>query len=401
MQTLLKNNRLAFISFLLLIMSLFAGRAALSIVSAIMIFFAFTSAQNKSSLKYIIVGVLCILLPVWVSGLWSLDKELWWQSAITKLPLLTICLGVISMQLSKKQWKTGIWLLSIAVLLCCLWSNWQYVIDKDAIIKSYLVARIIPVALDNDHIRFSWLVVLTMIVLYYQLKFQSTQKEKITGGIILLLLGAYLHLLAAKTGLLCLYVALLIELFSLLFQKKQWKTGLLTFIIIAAAIFIAYQSIPTLHNRVQYAVWNFHQYSNGKFEEGSADGDRILSMRAGWDITQKHPVAGVGFGDIKSSITQWHQQFHPLSKDYERFSPTNEWLVFSAGSGWFGAILFSIGLIILLSFFSLKNIFSVSLCTILLIPLITDDSLEGQYGVAIFSIFLCLGYDLNRHSNDS
>ena len=147
---------------------------------------------------------------------------------------------------------------------------------------------------------------------------------------------------------------------------------------------------------MQYVVYDFSNYSKGIIETGSSDGARVLSMKAGWFITKKHPFAGVGFGDLKNEVNHWHEQFHPNTLDYERFIPTNEWLIYAAASGVIGAILFSIGIILLQPFFSFKNIFSFCLMISLLIPLVTDDSLEGQYGIAIFSLVICLGYYLKK-----
>ncbi len=161
-------------------------------------------------------------------------------------------------------------------------------------------------------------------------------------------------------------------------------------------MFTGYQIFPTLHNRVQYVLYDFSNYSRGKIETGSSDGARVLSIKAGAAITQQHPFSGVGFGDLKNEINHWHEQFHPTTQDYERFIPTNEWLIYAAASGVLGVLLFSAGIIYLLPFFSLKNIFSFCLMISLLIPLITDDSLEGQYGVAIFSMVICLGYYLKK-----
>ncbi|MDE3144059.1 MAG: O-antigen ligase family protein, partial [Bacteroidota bacterium] len=287
-------------------------------------------------------------------------------------------------------------LLNIVVLIGCLWSVIIFLNDKDAITKSYLVAKVMPTVLDDDHIRFSWLISLSIILLNWQMIIESTKIEKIIGGILCFLLIVYLHLLASKTGLLCLYASIFVMIFYFLFKKETRKISLLLLVSIAVLAFIAYRSFPTLHNRVQYVLYDFNNYSNGKIETGSSDGARVLSMKAGWFITKQHPYTGVGFGDLKNEIISWHQQFHPTTQNYERFIPTNEWLIYSAASGWLGVILFSAGLIFLLPFFSLKNIFSVCLMMSLMIPLITDDSLEGQYGVAIFSLVICLGYYLKK-----
>ena len=138
----------------------------------------------------------CIIIPVLISGLWSDDKNIWWQSFINKIPLITIGIGFLSVAPDRKQIKQIIYLLTAVVLLGCLWSVLNFLNDKEAITRSYLVAKVMPTVLDDDHIRFSWLIALTVIVLNWQLILQSNKMEKTLAGITSVLLIVYLHLLA-------------------------------------------------------------------------------------------------------------------------------------------------------------------------------------------------------------
>lgn len=399
MDRFLKNNlkqNLLFVVALLQIASLLLGRAALSIVSVAMVLPVFFTVANKVEIKRLLVGAACIIVPVLVSGLWSEDKNLWGQAVIVKLPMLTSAVGLLALGLNAKQLKQIIWLLIIVVLMGSGWSLFQFISNKETITQLYLVAKVMPTILDDDHIRFSWLVTLSIILLSWQLVIQSAKSEKIIGAIVISMLMAYLHLLASKTGLLCLYVSLTLVVLHFILKKQTRKIGLLLLVATVAIALIAYHMFPTLHNRIQYVLYDFGNYSAGKFENGSSDGARVLSMRAGWFIARQHPLYGVGFGDLKQNINEWHTRFHPSSLAYERFNPTNEWLIYAAASGWMGMLFFLVGWIVLVAFFSLKNIFATCLTVSLLLPLITDDSLEGQYGVAIFSIVLCLGYYLQK-----
>jgi len=399
MKALLKNNhkqRISFLMIILFVLCFLAGRAALSIISVAILFLFIWNDSNRIIIKKLLIAGLCIILPVLVSGSWSDDKSIWWQSFINKIPLITIGVGFLSVDPDQKQLKQIIYLLTGVVLIGCFWSVITFLNDKEAITKSYLVAKVMPTILDDDHIRFSWLIALSLILLNWQLIIRSNKIEKIIGGMISVLLISFLHLLASKTGLLCLYASIIVMIFYFLFAKGMRKISLILFAAILTILFVAYQSFPTLHNRVQYVLYDFGNYSKGKIETGSSDGARVLSLKAGWYITLRHPLAGVGFGDLKNEVNQWHVQFHPNTLDYERFIPTNEWLIYAAASGWLGMILFSVGMALLIPFFSLNNIFSVCLMMSLFIPLITDDSLEGQYGVAIFSLVICLGYYLKK-----
>jgi hypothetical protein len=395
----LKNNwkrQLPFVLTAALIVGLVYSRVVLSIATIGLAVVAITHWQNLKSYKNVLLGVGLILLPVVISGLWSADSTAWWRSVEVKLSLVPIFAGLLTAQFSFKQIKQLVWLLTIVVASSALYSCYDYLMNEELILKSYLVAKVMPVLMDDDHIRYSWLIVLNIIALT-MIAFLSQRHKEHKVNIELwcavfsiLFLVAYLHLLAAKTGLLCLYVSLAIAGLYLIVKVKWWA-GLLLIVAIGLFAIAAYNNLPSLKNRVQYVLYDLANYSKGIYTEGSSDGARVLSLKAGIDITQQHFLAGVGFGDVQTEVIKWHDVYHPSSKDYERFLPTNQWLIYSAGSGLLGVLCFSIGLMLLLRPLFSKNIFAVVLVVVLLLPLITDDSFEGQFGVSVFGLMVGLG----------
>ncbi|HEY1019408.1 MAG TPA: hypothetical protein VGE25_10435, partial [Sediminibacterium sp.] len=142
---------------------------------------------------------------------------------------------------------------------------------------------------------------------------------------------------------------------------------------------------------VQYVLYDFSNYSSGKILPGYSDASRWLSIKAGYQLTAQHPFAGVGFGDMLSAIDQWHQLNHPSSLAYERFLPANEWLVYGTGSGLPGVLCFTAGFVLLLYRTTSRNIFSVIVTTISLIPFLFDDTLEGQTGILVLAFIAFFG----------
>ena len=418
---------------ILLLIAFFTSRAALSFISALTILLLFKKDFDKKIIKQFFIASTFIIAPVAVSGLWSSNINEWWQLFINKLLLITIGAGILSLQLSFKQIKIIIWVLTVLVLLASGWSVWQYIANKQLIEQSYLVAKVIPVWLDDDHIRFSWLIVLTIILMCWQINISSKGKchfeigfppneksaeykdeisqartfemtkqyrankiEKIVGYTTVILLFAFLHFMAARTGLLCLYAALIIFFFYFLWKRKTRKYATTFFIATTTIIILAFYTLPTLKNRMQYVVWDVKQFTNNNYLQGSADGGRWLSIKAGFNVGVMKPFAGVGFGDIRNETFKWYDVYYPNTLATERFLPHSEWMVYFAGSGLMGMIFFTIGLWLLYNYFFKKNIFSFAVAVVLLIPLITDDTLEGQYGITIFSFVIAVVYHLNK-----
>ena len=170
------------------------------------------------------------------------------------------------------------------------------------------------------------------------------------------------------------------------------ETKIVMITVLVAMLF--YATIPTLRNRIQYVVYDFSNYSTGNVMPGYNDAARWLSMKAGYQIMQTHPLYGVGFGDMYTEIDQWHQINHPNSFAYERFYPANEWLVYGTGSGWAGMICFAAGFFLLLYATTSKNILSVILSVVSIIPFLIDDSLEGQYGVLLLAFIAFFGQQI-------
>ena len=376
---------------LLLFAGLLLSRALVSFAS-VMIVVPFLANRKINALqKQFLIAVGFILLPVILSGLWSNDKTLWWNSLSVKLPLLTMMLGISATDLSVERWKKLCYSYIIIISLGCAWSIGQYLLHTSAIEAAYLKAKVLPTPADADYVRFSWMAVIAILLSVKCFLAEPKKRIQLLLVILFFCLVVYLHMLAAKTGLLCLYTAALIYIFHLFFIEKKWKKGLLLIIIFFSTALIAYNTLPTLRNRVQYVLYDFSLYTNGNAAPGYNDAARWLSIRAGYAITKEHFVTGVGFGDILPSVEQWHQKNNPAGFDYERFRPACEWLVYSAGSGLLGMLFFSAGIFILLFRNITKNPLSLILAVTTLVPLLTDDALEGQFGIILLAFIVFFG----------
>jgi len=394
MQRVLKNKqseRLVILFLILLIAGLFFSRALLSFASVAMVLPFLYHTKDIYQNKLLLFAIGLIFLPVLYSGIYSDDKLRWINSLSVKIPLLTLFLGLAYTQISERVWNKLILLYLVLVSIGCCWSLWHYFLDPYAIQQSYLKAKVLATPADNDYVKFSWMVVTGFFLGVKILGKMPFNRLYLAISCILVFLVLYLHLLAAKTGLVCLYAGGIIYLFFICFIQKKWKMGVILFSGILIFTVFSYDLFPTLRNRVQYVVYDFGNYSKGHFLPGYNDAARWLSIKAGYAVMQKNPIMGVGFGDIKKAVTEWDVTNYPASYEYERFLPTNEWLVYGAGSGWTGMLLFSIGLLLLLYLTTSKDPVSIILAVISCIPFITDDSLEGQYGVILLAFIAFFG----------
>jgi O-antigen ligase len=238
--------------------SLFFSRAALSI--SMMTFVAaslFHSAIKKQLLEFFSTPLLwgmslLFILPL-LSGLWSEDQKQWADIIRIKLPLLFLPLAFAGpFRLSNKQ---GYWLgyifLALLVAGTC-WSMFHYLSNVTEVTKSYLQAKTIVTPFENDHVRFSWIVSVGVLLAGWMFVEKRKDNKLIAYSLALVTvwLIIFLHILAVRTGLFSFYIMVAGLALWLIAQKLNpiavgWPFGLALMALLVAMPVIAFQTIPT------------------------------------------------------------------------------------------------------------------------------------------------------------
>jgi O-antigen ligase len=399
----LSYNRYSYAIALFCIGAMFTGllisRAVLSI--ALILFIINGTLSGKKKLKNIFNDrlhfsmVLLFIVPL-VTGLWSSNTKMWWQATEVKLPFVLLPIGFAALTTIKKAHYEWLGRLFILLMLCgTAWSMWQYISNSDLIEEAYLQAKVIPTPFDRNHIYFSFTLAVTILVLY-KLFLQTTNRRwKIIYILITAWFTVYLHILAAKTGLLFFYLTAAVIIIKIIFQNILYKRGnnkipaLFILFLLIASPFAAYKFSPTFKNRIDYMRYDYSYYSQGKYIEGLSDGNRVLSVKAGLSIFTNNIFTGVGFGGIKQRTDEWYDIHYPQMKEYERMLPSSEWLLYACAGGIVAAIIFITALLLLFFYKPLTRDISwwifITICSLFFLY---EVSLEGQFGVFVFVFFL-------------
>jgi len=396
------RKSILFISMIVMFTGLLFSRAILS--SALIVFVA-TCLVHKNILDqlktflsstFLLSMSLLFLLPL-ISGLWSEDLSQWSQIIRIKLPLLLlpICFAGIN-NFKSKTWEKIAFAFLILIFSGICRSLWQYLQNWESIHAGYLKAHTIETPLGNDHVRFSLLVALAIVVSIFLL----IKKRKDSKKTILILLAVitasnivYLHVLAVRTGLICFYIGLFAFVISLLKNSKYKIKYLLLFISILILPLISYFIFPTFKNRISYLKYDLSFIQKNMYRQGSNDGNRFISIKAGWELLNQKPLTGAGFGDIKKETEKFYDTYYPQMKATDKILPSSEWMMYGSGVGWPGFILFSF--IMLVPFFIkqlIKNITWWVLNTFMAFSYLFDIGLEVQFGVFIHAFILLWGY---------
>lgn len=335
-----------------------------------------------------ILMALLVVLPL-LSGLWSADTADWWKRITLKAPLLVVPLATAGWCVHRKLYFaiSAFWIAVVAA--GCTWSLSQLWINYAFYRQAYLEAKVIPTPFYNDHIRFSWVVVAMLLLLLklwrmgaFQARWQRFAAIALAGFFVV-----FLHMLAARTGLLSLYLAAGVLALAYILVKRRYLLGTALIGLLALMPVLAWNFSGTFKNRIQFLRYDFYHFATGQYNEGLTDAPRVYSLRAGWDIFRTHPHLGIGFGDINNAAQQWYSQHAPQLPQAERLLPGSDWLLYAAGLGWPGWLVFIIAVTLLFFLRSMRGDLTwYALWAISWLALLYEIPIEGQVGVALYSI---------------
>lgn len=307
---------------------------------------------------------------------------------LIKLPLLLLPLAFAGpVTFSKKQWDWLAYFFIIIIAAGSLWSMFHYVPDAAAINANYLKAKSIITPLENDHIRFSWLVAVALLFSVW-LSYSKKKENKIVSWslvIIAVWLIIFLHILAARTGLLSFYIMLAGTVIWLLIKKVKTAYSVILFIFLLALPYVAYKTLPSFHNRVKYFLFEYDYFKQTNYLPGANDAVRVISIKAGWNVMKQHPVAGVGFGDVIDETQNWYDKNYPEMQATDKIYPASEWLMHGAGCGVPGFLVFSFVLLIPFCLRTNNLLLWYLINITAAFSFLFDIGLEVQFGVFIYS----------------
>ncbi|HEX7905295.1 MAG TPA: O-antigen ligase family protein [Chitinophagaceae bacterium] len=389
------RSSIIFILFILMITGLFASRALLSVCMITFVAFSFFHSNINGQLRKFIHTPLLwgmsllVVLPL-LSGFWSEDKAQWMDIVRIKFPLLLLPLAFAApFSFSKKQWE-GLGLFFIGwVTIASAWCMFHYIADIKTVNATYLQAKTMITPLDNDHVRFSWLVAVAILIGGIIFLEGNKKRKLLNAGLMISIawLIIFLHLLAVRTGLFSFYIMIIGLMIGFIFSKKKSTSSLTLLVVLVTLPVTAYFVLPSFHNRVHYIRYEYDYFKKADYLPGSTDAIRIISIKSGWQVMQQRPL-GAGFGDIMKTTKEQYAKNYPQMKEEEKILPSSEWVIYGAGTGWPGFIVFTI--IMSLPFFvpTNKKITWRLLNSMAAFSFLFDIGLEVQLGVFIYAFII-------------
>ncbi len=328
----------------------------------------------------------------------SSNKALWGIALQIKLPFLLLPLAFSYMPSFTLQ-QIRILTISIGVLLVAgaCYSVSFLITDYYYIMTEYRVSHLLPTPARGDHIRFSLAIVLYIIWAISVFKSLANKYLQLIVGVCIALLFVYIHILAAKSGLVSLYVFVIIYSIYLIFTKKR-IIGLLIVILVPIIIYIAINFIPTLTKRFNYIAYTFEMFQKGDKSGDYGDIGRLYSYKIATQIIKQYPFFGVGTGDMLNEMSLIYEKEYAEIPKENRLLPHNQFLIVALGCGLPAMALFIIWFFypLLLLRRNKESFYFFLVWFLLFIQLMIEPALEIQYGVLVFLFFLLIQKQLLR-----
>jgi O-antigen ligase len=322
-----------------------------------------------------------------ISGFWSTDTGYLSERLQVKLPFMLLPLGFALLPaLSFRQTRWFTWGMCLLLFCGSLYSLSFAIRDPEAIFNGYFTSKVMPTPAYKDHIRFSILIAWFILWCYYMFPRLGQRWQKTVVALAIVYFTLFLHLLAVRSGLLFFYLFTISYIVYLFLQGRRLLSGSIMLCFVTT-ILLAYRYIPSFHYKMGYIKYTFEEY----YDRGNMSGDfsdmgRILSYQAAWNAFSRHPVAGVGAGDILVEMEQQYRSVAPGIKPEQILIPHNQVMVVAVATGLLGLVPFLCWLCypLLRLRRTRDGYFVLATWVCLLFSLFTEPMLEVQFGVFVF-----------------
>lgn len=341
--------------------------------------------------RWWLLGI-CWLALYAVSWFWTENKAGWGEHLQTKLPFLLLPLAfAYQPRFSQKQIQFFTLSVALMLIVSACYTIVIFLRDPQFYINEYKVSHMLPTLPKRDHIRSSMAAALFVGWCMYAWPQLGRKGIKALVGICVAVLIVYIHVLAAKTGLLSLYLFLVCWGGYLAFGRKK-LAGVAVIIMIPLVVFVAMKCVPTLKERVVYVGYTLFMYKHNYRTDNLGDGARLISYDIAGDIIRRNPWTGVGAGDMKNEMDAMYALRYPQAGEQNRLLPHNEFLVVGLGCGIPAMVLFLIWVCWPLARLrrNRQSLFFFIVWLILFIQLMIEPVLEVQFGVFVYLFFLLL-----------
>ena len=395
------RKNMAFIGGLILVTGLVFSPALQSIGVAMVGLSIFFSKPFKINARQNIFPLVLIslLLVSFLSGIYADNHHEFWEKIKVKLPMVLLPIGFFSRSIfTRRQFNNILLLFILSVFLAGAITMLNYFIHFAEINEQLLHSKPIYIlyAVEREHnnqvnhIYYSIMLAFAIWGAFYLYR-EYGSGEKLKKNLILvtgLLLLVFLHVVAARTGLFGFYASALMAMGWLIIKEKKIILGIACALALGLVFITAYKLLPSWQNRLTNAKEDISRMSDGKDINHYSMSMRKEALKTAWEVYKKHPVLGVGAGDLPDEMEKQYTSDNSILIKENRKLPHNQFLQELVTTGPIG--LFVLLLVFILPFTNggaWRNLLFLSFIVICLVAFQVESVIERQAGVSFFCFF--------------
>jgi O-antigen ligase len=375
-----------------MIAGLLFSRGVLSVAMIVLFLNAFhplTLKKTWEDWKKNRFALFCLLFfaSYFISGLWSTDTGNWLKFVQIKLPFLILPFAFFSIPLEQAKFQRAVMGGVLLVLLVGMCYSFYFLVVNPQFLTQYLH---LPSPVEGDYIRFTIALVLGIQFVVYQFLHRKELLSRRDKTVLLLwglLAVAYIHIQAAKSGLLCFYLLLLVYIIWLL--PRKWKWLIILFPVLGIAGIWSLSSLPSVQKQIknfsyEQKVWETND--TAMFNKSSSFVPRLISYKAALEVIRDHPVSGTGAGDMKVEIDKKYEEKYPNIRPVFRLIPHNQFICTMLVIG-IPLSLFLVLMVLSPLRPGPANVHTIATMVIMITGMLIEAMLEVQYGVFVYLFF--------------
>lgn len=392
----LPHRYIALIACIMVIVGLYTGRAIMSIGMIVLIANAVINLKVYETWSYFKrQPVLWLLsgyyLLVAMSFFWSKDYTFLSSRLQVLLPFAVLPFAFASIGKWEAQWYH---LLFLVYILCNVigvsWTLYHYLLNKDMYDAGYSFSHSLRTPFKGDHIRFSIAVVLSCLFSSYLISYYKKWWIRLLLILALAYSVVFLHILAAKTGLVSLYLATIILIVNWLRKPAYRNYAVAILFLLIITPFVMFHTSKTLRNKIGYFMYSIDQMVNNKEDQSLvSDEGRLISYKYAMELIKKHPIAGVGYGDAYAEMENLYKRDFG-TKEYKVLLPHNQFLMSFMSLGLIGFLYVVAIFIALFRKVKQNDLIYMSFLCVCLFACLIEPFFENQYGLCMFLFFILL-----------
>jgi O-antigen ligase len=247
-----------------------------------------------------------------------------------------------------------------------------------------------------SHIRFSLMICLSFFFTLYFIKryhYHFNDYLAYILGIIALWFLVFLGLLGARIGFVGLMASLVVLAGYYTYRSSRKFVAIPIFALILIFPIVGYFFVPNVQYRVNEVITEYEGIKQGESPNGNSIQQRLMYWEYASEIIKMDPILGVGTGDISDAFVSYYSENKTGLKHKYKLRAHNQYLSVLATFGILGLLIFLIAIFHpIYKAHDRMDIWFTIFLIIMMLSFITEDTLETQSGVTLFTLFYSILY---------